>query len=66
MLWTENDKHALAAGYTKRVYIEGGMEDGNFLVKPDADLDSRFKAWAIDWSSWTFVNGWNCLIEPAQ
>jgi hypothetical protein len=60
---TQRDAQALDAGYTRLVYIDGGCEGGEFLVRHDADLDGRFKAWGIDWQDWTWVNGCNVLIE---
>lgn len=60
---TPDDLAAMAAGFTKRVYIEGGVEGGEFLVKPETDLDTRFKAWAADWQMWINVSGFSCSIE---
>lgn len=57
------DRAAMAKGFTRRVYIEGGCEAGSFLIRPEDDHDGRFKAWAIDWEQWTTVNGSNVLIE---
>jgi hypothetical protein len=60
------DQQAIAEGYTRRVYIEGGSQEGSFLIQPEADLDGRFKAWGIDWEEWTWVHGSNCLIEDEE
>jgi len=60
---TQRDAEALDAGYSRLVYIDGGVEGGEFLVRHDADLDGRFKAWGIDWQMWTWVHGSNVLIE---
>jgi hypothetical protein len=62
---TQLDQAAIAAGFTKRVYIEGGVEGGEFLVRPETDLDTRFKSWAIDWQQWINVSGFSCSIEEA-
>lgn len=60
---SQGDAEAYTAGYTHRVNIEGGCQGGEFLVKPDEDLDDRFRAWGVDWQEWSWVNGSNCLIE---
>lgn len=60
---TAADSIAVAQGYTRRIYIEGGMEGGEFMIRPDDDLDSRFKAWAVDWQQWTRVTGCSVIIE---
>lgn len=65
MSLTQRDNAAIAAGYTRRVYIDGGCEGGEFLVNPAHDLDGRFKAWGIDWAEWSWVTGSNVLIEDA-
>lgn len=52
------DWEAVSKGFTRLVYIVGGAEEGSFLIKPDTDLDSKFKAWGIDWEEWVSVNGW--------
>jgi hypothetical protein len=57
------DHQAIAKGFTKRVYIEGGCEGGSFLIRPEDDHDGRFKAWAIDWEEWTWVNGCTVSME---
>lgn len=49
--------------YTKLVSIEGGCSGFVALVKPDTDLDDRFKAFDIDNNEWVWVNGWACDIE---
>lgn len=56
---------ARAKGFTRRVYIDGGMEGFEGLVKPDVDLDGRFKAWDLDNGEWMVVTGCNCVIEDS-
>jgi hypothetical protein len=63
---TQRDRDAMNAGYTRRVYIEGGCQGGEFLVQPDTDFDDQFRAWGLDWQSWTNVNGWACTIENVE
>lgn len=60
---TKEQQAAKAKGFTKLVYIVGGIQEGEFLVQPDTDLDSRFKAFGCDWDEWVSVNGYNCEIE---
>lgn len=60
---TAGDAAAEEQGYTRRIYVDGGGQDGEFLIREDTDLDSRFKAWGVDWQEWTWVFGWNVMIE---
>lgn len=60
---TAGDRAARMSGHTRRIYIEGGCMGGEFLIKPDTDLDDRYRAWGVDWQEWTWVNGWNVLVE---
>ncbi len=53
-------------GFTRAVYIEGGCEGFEALIKPDTELDDRFRAFDTDNSEWMNVNGWNCLIENLE
>ena len=63
VLGTACDAAAIDAGYTRRVLIDGGEMGGEFLIQPGADLDDRYRAWGVDWQEWTWVNGWNVLVE---
>jgi len=63
---TAGDSAARKEGYTRAVYIEGGMQSGEFLIQPDTDLDSTFRAWGTDWQEWTAVHGCNVLIEEVD
>lgn len=60
------DNAAVMRGYTKAVYIEGGCNGFAALIKPDTDLDDRFRAFDTDNQEWLNVNGWNCLIEDLE
>ena len=63
---THTEQEARAMGYTRKVYIEGGMEEGHFLVKPETDLDGIFKAYSLDWEpGYYMINSYNCFIEEA-
>lgn len=60
---TPGDQEAILKGYIRVVSIEGGCQGGDFLIEPDTDLDTRFRAWGLDWQEWAWVNGWACEIE---
>lgn len=64
---TEHDmiRRAMAKGYTRHVWAEGGDYLLNLLVKPDADLDGTFRAYDQDECEWLKVNGWLFCIEVA-
>ena len=63
---TAGDANAISLGYTRLVHIEGGMQGGEFLVSPAADLDGTFPAWGVDWQEWAEVQGWTVLIEEVE
>tara|TARA_B110000971_G_scaffold184494_1_gene192277 strand:- start:48 stop:242 length:195 start_codon:yes stop_codon:yes gene_type:complete len=52
------DNHAQRLGYTQTAHITDGIIELYLLVKPDVDLDSRFKAYDTDNQEWLTVNGW--------
>lgn len=58
-----SDNGAVLAGYTKEVFLSSYEVDLYLLIKPDTDLDSRFKAWDTDNQEWLIVNGWNFISE---
>lgn len=60
------DDLARSQGFTRLVFIEGGCGDGEFLIRPDTDLDSSFRAWGVDWQEWTTVHGSNVLIQELE
>lgn len=59
---------AQAQGYTELLTGEAGYGcySLNLLVKPDTDLDGRFKAWCLDDQCWLMVNGWNCVFDTEE
>lgn len=57
---------ARAKGFTRRVYIDGGMEGFEALIRPSDDHDGKFRAWDLDNGEWVRVTGCNCLIEDSQ
>jgi hypothetical protein len=53
------DNVAVLEGFTKEVEITSCRGEELFLlVKPDTDMDSRFKAWCMDNQEYITVNGW--------
>ena len=59
-----SDNTAILAGYTKEISVVSGPYDLHLWVKPDADFDSRFKAYDADECEYIHVNGW--LIEDIE
>jgi hypothetical protein len=57
------DNVAVLDGFTKEVVAENEHHSLFLLVRPDADLDDRFKAWDTDEQEFIFVNGWLFSIE---
>ncbi len=53
-----SDNAAVMAGYTREVHITNGEYDLYLLVKPETDLDDRFRAWDTDAQEWILVDGW--------
>jgi hypothetical protein len=59
------DNVAILDGFTREVWGECSQFDGPFLIKPDTDLDDRFKAWDMDAQEYVFINGWLWTFEDA-
>lgn len=57
------DNIAVLEGYTKEVFADADMISLYLLIKPDTDLDGRFKAWDTDEQTFIIVNGWNFDFE---
>lgn len=53
-----SDNAAVMAGYTKEIALTSDECDLYLLIKPDTDLDDRFRAWDTDNQEWLMVNGW--------
>lgn len=53
-------------GYTKAITADGGPYTLSLLVKPDADLDSRFTAFDVDASEFIAINGWLFTTEEGH
>lgn len=51
------------AGYSRRIVVECSFHTLELLVKPDADLGDRFKAWDVETKEFLFVNGWLFTFE---
>jgi hypothetical protein len=58
-----SEARALALGYVRRIYVENATECADLLVKPNADLDGRFKAFSLDDETWVIVSGWLFEID---
>lgn len=58
-------RKAIDKGYTREIWAEGDEHTLNLLIKPDADLDGRFRAFCLDETEWLMVNGWLFSIEVA-
>lgn len=53
-----SDNIATLTGYTVPIVAEYRLDTLFLLVRPDTDLDSRFKAWDTDEQEFIWVNGW--------
>lgn len=58
-----SDNVAVLAGFTKELYASCATCDTYVLIKPDTDLDSRFKAWDMDQQEFFYINGWLWTFE---
>ena len=56
---------AMAKGYTREIWAEGGEHALNLLIRPEAYTDGTFRAFDLDECEWLKVNGWNFSIEDA-
>lgn len=56
---------ALADGFTREVFATSDQYDHYLLIKPDADLDSRFLCYDTDQHEWIRINGWLYAFEDA-
>lgn len=53
-----SDNFAVLHGFTREIVADNGMDELFLLVKPDAILDSTFRAWDTDSQEFIRVNGW--------
>lgn len=55
-----SDNIAVLDGFTigYLASCNGGYSSTYILVKPDTDLDNRFKAWDCDNQEFVYINGW--------
>lgn len=60
------DNVAVIQGYTKEIIAECGAATLYLLIKPDTDLDSRFRAWDTDMQEFIMVNGWLATYEEPE
>jgi hypothetical protein len=61
------DNIATLAGFTREIaaYSDQGHEL-YLLIKPETDLDSRFKAWDMEEQEFIRVNGWLFIISDCD
>lgn len=52
------DSAAIQQGYTDKVSAFADSFEMVLPVKPDTDLDGRFRAWDMDEQEFITVNGW--------
>ena len=52
------DNQAALEGFTEEITLTAAEHELYLLIKPDTDLDSRFKAWDTDCREFISVNGW--------
>jgi hypothetical protein len=53
-----SDNTAILAGFTREVMANSDAGEMHIFIKPDADLDGRFKAYNADDCEWVVLNGW--------
>ena len=53
-----SDNAAVMEGYTREIVLHCAEHSLYLLIKPDTDLDSRFRAYDTDMQEWIAVNGW--------
>lgn len=61
-----SDNIATMEGFTVGYLAECDVAIIHILVKPNTDLDSRFKAWNCDDQEWIIINGWLWAFEPTN
>lgn len=59
------DNVAVLQGYTEEITGEYNGTQLDLLIKPDTDVDSRFKAWDMHGQEFIYVNGWLTCFEAA-
>ena len=52
------DNIAVLDGFTRELVLESDYNTLFILIKPDTNLDARFKAWDTDEQEFIIVNGW--------
>jgi hypothetical protein len=61
-----SDNTAILAGYSRPVTACSDFHTLYLWVRPDADLDGRFRAYDSDECEWLNVNGWLFSIEDGH
>ena len=52
-----SEDDAVMAGYTREVHLTSDTINLYLLVKPDVDLDERFRAWEMAKQKFIHING---------
>lgn len=60
------DNVAVLEGYTREIMGEYKGMSLFLLVKPDTQLDQRFKAWNMDMQEFIHVNGWLTSFDDVE
>lgn len=60
------DNVAVLEGFTREIIAESSAVTLYLLIKPDTDLDDRFKAWDTDGQEFIRVNGWLFVCEDTD
>jgi hypothetical protein len=62
-----SDNIAILEGFTREVSAYSDRGDELYLlIKPDTDLDSRFKAWDTEEQEFLRINGWLFIISDTD
>ncbi len=60
------DNIAVLEGFVEEIEGEYNGTQLNLLIKPDTDVDGRFKAWDMNMQEFIFVNGWLTVFEAVK
>lgn len=64
MQYTDTDNGAAIAGFTNQYMAECDGHDLHISVKPETDMDGRFKAFCHDTQEYINLQGWLFSFEP--
>ena len=58
--------HARSEGYSLAIYLSGDGVDLDVYVKPDTDLDCRFRAICAETGEALRIDGWRFSVETFE